>query len=329
MLTGHDIPWAVIRLAGVLIAVGCFLFLLISYGLTFNLLRPLRMRGGKALYFLHRLSPKDLDLPYESLSFSVRDHRTGKMLRIAAWWIECGKSTDRCVVILHGYADSKIGGIAWAPLLRELGFNVLAVDLRAHGESEGKFTTAGFIERYDICQILDQLKSTRPTQARQIAIFGVSLGAAVSAATAVLRNDLAAVVLESPYVDFPRAVLSHARNLPVPGRSFQLMVLWLCRRLLKIDFSAVRPVDLIPKIPSPLYVIQSEDDPFVPPTDQAAIAAAVAARPAKPGFSEFWRVPCFHVMSMADQPDEFRRRLANFLESAMAAPQPAKETVQP
>jgi pimeloyl-ACP methyl ester carboxylesterase len=326
-------------------------------GMALALLRPPRMGAGRAAYFLHRLSPDDLGLPYESVNFSVT-YRPGEIIspslgtpgegwgggspdprqnappplpspgipgggkertiRIAAWWIEHDQPCQNCAILIHGYADAKVGGIAWAPLMRSLGFNVLAIDLRAHGESSGRFSTAGFYERHDVSEVIDQLKVQRPEQCRRIVLFGVSLGAAVAVATAALRQDLAAVVLECPYVDFPTAALNHGSQLPVPGRLFQALAVRLCEVLARCDYSQVRPVELIRQVRCPLLIVQSEDDPFVLPAEQADIAAAVAARPAGLGPASIWQVAgSYHVLAMAEQPEEYRRRMRQFLDAAL------------
>jgi len=130
------------------------------------LLRPPRMSDARALVKLGRLSPADLGLDFEDAPFQVIDESTGKKLSLAAWWIENRQAQGRCVVILHGYADAKVGGIAWAPLWRDLGFHILALDLRAHGESGGTCCSAGFWERHDLIQVINQLKADRPEQTR-------------------------------------------------------------------------------------------------------------------------------------------------------------------
>ena len=119
-------------------------------------------------------------------------------------------------VLVHGYADAKVGAIAWAPPLRELGLNVLAVDLRAHGESDGRLCTGGPAEADDVGQVIDQLLARRPDQARQVVLFGASLGAAVASIVAANRDDLAAVVLESPFASYRRAVRAHFRLVGMP-----------------------------------------------------------------------------------------------------------------
>ena len=78
--------------------------------------------------------PRGIFTKYEDVNFTLRDERTGGPLRIVGWWIPHPQADGRCVVLLHGLADAKVGVIAWAPLWHSLGFNILAIDLRAHGE---------------------------------------------------------------------------------------------------------------------------------------------------------------------------------------------------
>jgi alpha-beta hydrolase superfamily lysophospholipase len=274
------------------------------------------------MFFVNRLTPDDLGLAYESMNFQVDDRRSARKIRIAAWWMAAGEGSSRTAILVHGYGDAKVGSIAWAPLFRSLGFNVLAIDLRAHGDSEGAYSTGGFYEREDLTQVIDQLRASRPEASRQVVLLGLSLGAAVVAAAAGrggrgARDDLAAVILECPFADFPGAILSHADNLGVPGSLFQMAAIRVAQWISGSDFGKVKPVDTIPKIRCPLWVIQSECDPFVSARNQARVAAAVAGRGADVGLTRFWRVEdCHHIVSMAKLPAEYRRRLEAFLEEA-------------
>jgi hypothetical protein len=277
------------------------------------LLRPKRMSDARALVLLHRLSPADLGLEFENVSYQVIDEQTGGKLKIAGWWIPSGNAGGRCAVILHGYSDAKVGGIAWAPLLRSLGFNVLAIDLRAHGESGGANTSAGFWERHDVSQVLDQTKAERPGDTRQILLFGVSLGAAVAAATAAMRDDLWAVILEGPFATFRHAAAKHGDNLGTPGPFFQESAFRLAKWMAHADFDAVNPVDTIPKIGCPVMVIQSGDDPFLADADRAAVRRAVEGRDSKRGPSVCWELPgVHHVVGMRQDAAEYRRRIEEF-----------------
>jgi uncharacterized protein len=320
----------VLLLVGALVCAGAIL--LMAYGLV----RPPRMTDAKALYLLGRVSPAELGLAFQDVAFDVREEPGGQRVRIAGWWIPArhpdadaagnGQAAPagagRCVVLLHGYADARVGAIAWAPVWHGLGWNVLAIDLRAHGQSGGRYVTAGRLEREDVGQVINQLRAARPGETRQVALFGVSLGAAVAAATAVTRTelgDIAAVVLESPYLDFRDPAAAQMQRLGVPRGAVLRAALGLAGWIAGTDFAALRMDRLIGRLPAPVMVIAPDEDPYVMPGDMDVLERAVAARSPEAGPGVFWRVAgAGHAMAIVADPDEYRARLGAFLDAAMA-----------
>jgi pimeloyl-ACP methyl ester carboxylesterase len=302
-----------------LLAVGIALVTLVCRLMARVLLSPPRMTDGRAAWILKRLSPSDLGMGFEEVSFSVHEEKTRQKLKIAAWWIPTGLSA-RTVVIVHGYADAKVGGIAWAPTFRAMGYNVLAIDLRAHGESEGTQTTAGYFERHDLSQVIDQVRLTRPAATREVVLFGVSLGAAVVGATAAMRTDIAAVIMDCPYSDYVTAAKTHARANGMPGPFFQRIAIGWAEKLSGADFGACSPVKVIPALVCPLMVIHGADDLFVDTVDMDAVEAAVKSRPAELGPTVYWRADgTHHVSALRTDSGEFTRRIEAFLNDARAA----------
>lgn len=274
------------------------------------LLKPPRMSDGKALYLLKRLTPDDLGMAYEKVTFKVRDEPGAGELNLVGWWIPHPAGGDRTVVLLHGYADAKVGAIAWAPTWRALGYHILAIDLRAHGESEGRYTTAGARERSDIDQVLNQLHVTRPVQATHLVLFGISLGTSTAIAVAAGREDLAAIVLESPIARFQSGVRAHAELLALPLPSLLPWVMKAAEWLSGADVRSVRPIDRIPNVKCPILAIQSGDDPFVPPEDASAIRSAIDSRT---DGSRVWLVDDTpHLMALSKDPDTYRQQIARF-----------------
>jgi uncharacterized protein len=271
------------------------------------ILRPPRMNDGKAMYLLHRLSPGDLGLRFETQNFSVRDAQTEKSMTIAGWWIPADPPTPRCAILLHGYADAKVGSIAWAPLLHDLGLNILAIDLRAHGESDGHYSTAGFWERHDLNQVIDQLRATRPAQTQKLILFGISLGAAVAAAAAERRFDLHAAIFDSPFADYRRAVAAHLRLLGLPTGWILQAALRVAEHLSKSEFDAVRPIDTISHIRCPVLIVLEDHDELLDADDITALRKTTPNVAVVPNAS--------HLQAMEADPIGYAQRIRDFLDS--------------
>ena len=75
---------------------------------------------------------------------------------------------------------------------------------------------------------------------------------------------------------------------------------------------------MISKIRCPLLLIQAKDDPFLSENDFAAMESAVKSRPDAYGASAVWTFPdVYHVVALAEHPEEYRNRLDNFLAAAL------------
>jgi hypothetical protein len=311
-----------LTLFGVLVVIGILLIGIVVTIMAHGILRPPRMTDGKAIYRLHRLAPDDLGLAFENESFTVCDARTSEPLRLAGWWIPHPDAAGRCAILLHGYADAKVGAIAFAPLLHRLGLNILAIDLRAHGESGGVYCTGGYFERDDVSQVIDQLLAARPNDAKQVVLFGVSLGAAVAAAVAERRDDLAAVVLESPFTDYRRAVAAHSQMIGLPSGPMLRLALRLAEMICGAKFDAVRPIQTIPQIRCPVLVSLGGQDEMLDETDRSALAEAVRRRPVEYGPAKLITSEnAIHIGSMHVDPENYAAEMRAFLSATPTAGQ--------
>ncbi len=308
----------ILKLGAVLLVLGAALMALTVALVARLILRPPRMTDGKAMFRLHRLSPGDMGMDFENHDFTVRDQRWGGTMRLAGWWIPCPRPSVRCAIVMHGYGDAKVGALDWAAALRRLGLNILAIDLRAHGESDGKNCTGGFFEREDLNQVIDQLRADRPRQTRQLVLFGVSLGGAVAAAVASRRADVAAVILESPLADYRRAIAAQAKMIGFTDGALLQSGIALAQFVSGAKFDAVRPADTIGQIRCPLLLILGREDELLSDEDFAALRAALAHRRADAGTGTMVVIDgAGHLMAMWTDPNQYMQQLGGFLESAL------------
>ncbi len=84
------------------------------------------------------------------------------------------------IIIVHGYTNSALEVLSIAETFYNKGYSVLLIDQRAHGKSEGVYSTHGYFERKDILSWTKYLNSKSKAK---IVLYGISMGA-----TSVMRS---------------------------------------------------------------------------------------------------------------------------------------------
>jgi len=106
------------------------------------------------------------------------------------------------VILVHGIRSRKEW---WQPIglsLADHSYQTLAIDLRAHGQSQGKYTTFGVKEKNDISAWVNWYKKQPEYQGEPIGIWGQSLGGAVALQTLAIEDEIDFGIIESTYHDF-------------------------------------------------------------------------------------------------------------------------------
>jgi pimeloyl-ACP methyl ester carboxylesterase len=130
-------------------------------------------------------------------------------LRLRAW-LAASDPGRPAVVLVHGLGDSLESQADSGALLHRRGHTVLLLDLRAHGGSEGRYTTLGGKERSDVRAGLAELRRLGHGRVGFV-LFGVSMGAVAVLRAAAADPDVRAVVAEAPYDDYRSTMAHHAR----------------------------------------------------------------------------------------------------------------------
>ena len=80
-----------------------------------------------------------------------------------------------------------------------MGFNILAVDLRTHGESEGKIYSLGYLERLDVLAWIKFINDNYNDS--KIILYGISMGAnAIMMSSAEdLPNNVKAIIEDAGF----------------------------------------------------------------------------------------------------------------------------------
>lgn len=123
----------------------------------------------------------------------------------------------RCVIILPGRCESLVYSYYFAPPYEKAGFNVLVVDTRCHGLSEGTYNTIGVQESRDVLAWAKLMHERFQNQ--EIFFHGICIGTAsglFALSDPQCPEYLKGLVTEGCYISFPETFKRHMMALKRP-----------------------------------------------------------------------------------------------------------------
>ncbi|MGA2810010.1 MAG: CocE/NonD family hydrolase [Candidatus Acidiferrum sp.] len=269
----------------------------------------------------------------------------GSTLR--GWKVRPQDPNGSWVLVFHGVADNRVGGIGQAEMLLRAGYSVVMMDARAHGASDGAMATYGWLERRDTSAVISKLiagevscenrgallrppaaepgtgppcAATPERKAMHIFALGESMGAGIALESAGGDPRIEGVVAEASFASLHEAAYDYVglQKYPLLGKTFfapgAWTMVWHGQRLAGFPASEVSPEKAVAARAFPVLLICDGGDTTLPCRHSQTIFAAAT------GAKELWVVPnAFHTGAMAYQPAEFQRRVLAFF-AALAAP---------
>jgi pimeloyl-ACP methyl ester carboxylesterase len=193
-------------------------------------------------------------------------------VKLRAWWFHGDGLRRGTVVYLHDVADNRGSSVTVADHLVPRGFDVLAYDSRAHGDSTGDACTYGFHEKRDLMRVLDRI------DARPIVLVGSSMGGAVALQTAAIDERVAGVVAVATFSDLRTVAFERA-----PFFASQKNIedaFKLAEREAAFTVDDVSPVAAAANIRVPVFLIHGAEDRETSPDHSRRVRAALRS-PAK------------------------------------------------
>lgn len=212
-------------------------------------------------------NPASAGLDYEDVVFTSK--MKDKAL-LKGWWIPT-KSTDvkGTIVFSHGYQGNRLKHprniMALAQKFVEDGYHVFTYDFRNCGDSEGKMSTVGLYETYDLLGAIDYIKKNKDYQ--KLILMGWSTGAAVSIMAAGKFKKVDAVIADSPFYDLEVYLdenMPKWTKLPAFINPFVMFIIPLIAKGLHPRMC--KPVEALKNIKCPIMFIHSKMDRFIPYT---------------------------------------------------------------
>jgi len=174
--------------------------------------------------------------------------------------------SDKIVICVHGFTGSgKKDFASLAQSYYKNGYNVLLVDNRAHGQSEGKYVGFGVLDRLDLRNWVKYVINRFGSNV-QIFLHGISMGAAtVLMASSIMPKNVRGIIADCGFTsvyEIFEYVLKRDYHLP------KFPIIYLTNIMSKIragyGYKDVNTTAEIARSDIPILFIHGENDEFVP-----------------------------------------------------------------
>lgn len=224
------------------------------------------------------------------------------------------QGSKNTVILCHGYRGSGLGDFGGIVryLHEELKLNILMIDERSHGKSEGKHMTYGIKERFDICRWAKLIAREHPEHS--IFLYGMSMGAAsvLMTPSTDLPKNVRGLIADCGFTspdDIFRSVAKDWFKLP-PFPFVDIAELY-AKVFAHFDFSQCSAKQALRECRLPVLFFHGTADDFVPPYMSEENYEACA------GEKELVKIEgAFHATSCYIDFEKYTNALKAFIERA-------------
>lgn len=189
----------------------------------------------------------------------------GDGVALAGWRCAARSVRRGTLVYLHGVADNRMSSVGIVERFGSRGFDVIAYDSRAHGESGGEACTYGFFEKEDLRRVLASV------DAGPIVLLGTSLGAAVALQEAARNPRISAVVAVEAFSDLRTVATERAPFFFTPATIRSAFA--LAEQQGQFSVTAVSPMASAASIDLPVLLVHGDADRDTPPDHSRRVFA--------------------------------------------------------
>ena len=189
--------------------------------------------------------------------------RSKEGFKLAGQWFDYG--FDKTVIILPGRRETLVYSYFYANPYKAAGVNVLVIDQRAHGFSEGKYSTCGVKEAEDVSLWMKYLHDE--LNQKEIFIHGICVGTCCTSivATKYKTDYLKAVIFDSMFITYKEIYKIH--YLESGHKLFPVFYqIWFWYRLFsKCSIKKSDPIQYMPSLDLPALFIWGKKDIYCLP----------------------------------------------------------------
>ena len=182
---------------------------------------------------------------------------------------------DSAVIFLPGRCECLRYSCYFAKPYADMGINILVIDTRCHGKSDGKYSTIGLLESRDVRSWCEYLERERGI--KKVWLHAICLGGAAALKACVgegAPENIKGIVAEGPYVTFRETYKQHLIQLKKPVWPLVDLIMMRIKRVTGADYRDVAPIRLCREYAKHILYIFGEEDVFSLPKKSRELFAA-------------------------------------------------------
>lgn len=233
-----------------------------------------------------------------------------------AWHIDGDPST--WAIHIHGLGSTRAGTLRGAQVAAELGYTSLVVTYRNTTEGPSVGTGRSTLGHTETADVDEAIGYAVRRGAQQIVVFGWSMGAAIALQLAARpRHDglIAALVLDSPVLDWTETIKANCARSGLPGVAGHLAVPWLSTGPLASKLGLPEPVPLrqfdwitrAAELTTPTLILHGTRDSSAP------IRLSQALRDQRPDLMTLETFDADHTLAWNSDPERWRSAVTAWL----------------
>lgn len=267
----NPVFWILVGVIVLIVATICIVYFSARYFFRFTILRKptatldnninANTKWDKHLEFIRERKAWLAEQPTKDIYIKSFDG-----LKLHGTLLRCDDNKN-CAICFHGYTSRGLNDYgAMAKFYHEQNFNVIMIDARNHGESEGKYTGFGVLDRQDAVKWIEYAVKLFGDKVN-IFLHGDSMGGATVLMTSGmdLPKNVKAIVADCAFTS-AYDVFSHIlkRDYHIPKFPVMNITEKMTKKKAGYGYRDVSTLNEVAKTKIPILFIHGEIDDFVP-----------------------------------------------------------------
>lgn len=173
--------------------------------------------------------------------------------------------SKKVLVFVHGYCSNHLIGLQFLSLFENMDFNILFIDMRRHGCSEGEYSSYGYFEKYDIALWVEYVKRKIGDNAI-IGVMGQSMGAASVLQYASLNPSIDFIISDCAYSNAKDIIVNNFKKAKMPIFPFYNLSRYYIKIVCGFDIENIDITKMLKGIDIPTLFIHGSCDDLIPYT---------------------------------------------------------------